>query len=53
MLGFGKAMVDVGMGAGVYESVSSEGFLARDQLLDLGAGFCSKNCRLSSASIAP
>jgi hypothetical protein len=36
MLGFGKAMVDVGMGAGVYESVSSEGFLARDQLLDLG-----------------
>ena len=36
MLGLGKAMVDVGLGAGIFEGVSSEGLLTCDQLLDLG-----------------
>ena len=38
MLGFGKAMVDVGLGAGVYKGVSAEGLLTGDQLLDLRCG---------------
>ena len=35
MLGLGEAMVDVGLGAGIFEGVSAEGLLTCDQLLDL------------------
>ena len=36
MLGLGKVMVDVGLGAGIFEGVSPEGLVTCDQLLDLG-----------------
>ena len=36
MLGLDKTMVDIGLGAGIFEGVSSEGLLTSDQLLDLG-----------------
>ena len=36
MLGLGEAMIDVGFGTGVFEGMGSEGFLACDQLFDLG-----------------
>lgn len=37
MLGLGKAMVDVGLGAGIFEGVSPEGLFTCDQLLVLAA----------------
>ena len=41
MLWFGRSVIYVGEGTGVFESVSSEGLLARDHLADLdwGPGF--------------
>ena len=38
MLWLGQPVIDVGEGTGVFESVSSEGLLARDHLADLGWG---------------
>src|SRR5579862_9112123 len=41
MLWLGQPVIDVGEGTGVFESLSSEGLLARDHLADLdwGPGF--------------
>jgi hypothetical protein len=38
MLGLGEPMIDIGLGAGVLEGMTSEGFLARYEFLDLRRG---------------